>query len=63
MHIKHTSKLNYESVNYLRNSEAKSQYISIMPKNEQTEHAICHTLVNVFNSKSYQFITQTNEIY
>jgi pre-mRNA-splicing factor ATP-dependent RNA helicase DHX15/PRP43 len=60
--IKHVSKINYQSINYLRNSEAKAQYISIMPKNEQLEHAICHTLVNVFNNKSYQFITQTNEL-
>ena len=56
--IKNKSKLNYESINYLNNSQANVQYINFMSNIEYSEFAICYTLVNAFTNKSFQFITQ-----
>ena len=56
--IKNTSKINYESINFLINSEAKVQYCNFMFNTNPTENAICNTLVSAFGNKSFQCVTQ-----
>jgi HrpA-like RNA helicase len=56
--IKNTSKINYESSNYLKITEAKVQYCNLMFNTNPTEYAICTTLVNAFGNKSFQCVTQ-----
>jgi HrpA-like RNA helicase len=59
--VKKESKMIYTSVNYLKNSSASLEFSEIMPDSLNIKHmdyAICHTLVNAFGNKSFQYITE-----